>query len=92
MVMLSRRGRRCMVLCLPVLMFVVVHRCMVSCLLAMLMTFVADRRCMVSCLIVLMLVAAVVVVEQLALDRSPLFCFCHLMWSLIVVVAVDQMR
>ena len=74
MVMLSRRGRRCMVLCLPVLMFVLV------------------RRCMVSCLIVLMFVAAVVVVEQLVLDRSLLFCFCHLMWILIVVVADDQMK
>ena len=74
MVMLSRRGRRCMVLCLLVMMFVV------------------DRRCMVSCLIVMVLVVVVVVVEQLVLDRSPLFCFCHLKWSLIVVVAVDRMR
>ena len=76
-------------------------RYMVSCLLAMLMMFAADRRCMVLCLIVLMFVAdrrckvscflaMLVVVERLEHDRNLLFCFCHLMRSLIVVVTDDQ--
>ena len=62
------------------------RRYMVSCLLAMLMMFAADRRCKVSCFL-----AMLIVVERLEHDRNILFCFCHLMRSLIVVVTDDQM-